>query len=425
METTHINPDSPWKEAYDAAIQVLLHNSHGPYEDLPRTAGWGYPEPYTRDLMISALGVLSTGNEALVAPLQRVLIALAANQSPHGHIPSLAHDPTDKGASDTTPLFLIGLELYRQATGKPDFLSKAAHKALQWMQHQSPDDGVLIGQLPTSDWRDEQWVIGYGLYVNMLVYIYLRLFGLYDRAAEMRKAINRLSIRTRRMERLIPEGLRISDQPYYGFWTYKALKSERFDLLGNSLAIIGGVASPDRSRQIIDYVETSCEEMRRKGELAGDLPPCFFPYVYPGDEDWHTRYFHFNKPGEYHNGGIWPFVAAFYVVALVAGGQQTLAVKKMNALTQLVKMSRGTGLEYGFNEWIRATDGQPMGQDWQTWSAAMYIYAVSAVESGTTPGLDDVRKSGHIGGNYPNNLLGNLLSGNRNNPTYGSIDEML
>ena len=28
----------------------------GPIEGLPRTAGWGYPEPYTRDLMISALG---------------------------------------------------------------------------------------------------------------------------------------------------------------------------------------------------------------------------------------------------------------------------------------------------------------------------------------------------------------------------------
>jgi hypothetical protein len=425
MQTININPYSPWKEAYSAAVDVLLHNMHGPFDDLPRTAGWGYPEPYTRDLMISALGILSTGNEELIGALQRVLIALAANQTPRGHIPSLAHDPADKGASDTTPLFLIALELYRQATGRPDFLAKTAHKALQWMQYQSPEDGSLIGQLPTSDWRDEQWVMGYGLYVNSLAFIYLRLFGLHDRAAELRKAINRLNIRTRRMDRLIPEGLRISNKPYYAICTYKALKDEHFDLLGNSLAIIGGVASPDRSRQIIDYVEASCEEMRRKGELVGDLPPCFFPYILPGDEDWHTRYFHFNKPGEYHNGGIWPFVAAFYVVALVAAGQQELAVKKLNALTQLVKIGRGTDLNYGFNEWFRATDGQPMGQDWQTWSAAMYIYAVSAVETGIVPGLEDVRKNGRIGGENPNNLVGNLLSGNRNIPTYGSIDEML
>ena len=44
-------------QAKAAALRVLLHNAHGPFEGLPRTAGWGYPEPYTRDLMISALGL--------------------------------------------------------------------------------------------------------------------------------------------------------------------------------------------------------------------------------------------------------------------------------------------------------------------------------------------------------------------------------
>ena len=50
------------EQAKDAALQILLHNSVGPFQGLPRTAGWGYPEPYTRDLMISALGFLATGN---------------------------------------------------------------------------------------------------------------------------------------------------------------------------------------------------------------------------------------------------------------------------------------------------------------------------------------------------------------------------
>ena len=34
---------------------------------------------------------------------------------------------------------------------------------------------VMVSQLPTSDWRDEQWVMGFGLYVNTLVYAYLVL----------------------------------------------------------------------------------------------------------------------------------------------------------------------------------------------------------------------------------------------------------
>jgi glycogen debranching enzyme len=164
-------------QAKEAALRVLLHNARGPFQGLPRTAGWGYPETYTRDLMISALGLLVSGNEKLADALRRTLVALAKNQTPHGHIPSLAHDPGDCGASDTTPLFLLGLALYRRSANEPGFLNEAAQNALRWMHYQSPDDMVMVSQLPTSDWRDEQWVVGYGLYVNALVYAYLLFYG--------------------------------------------------------------------------------------------------------------------------------------------------------------------------------------------------------------------------------------------------------
>jgi glycogen debranching enzyme len=165
------------EQAKEAALQILLHNAQGPFSGLPRTAGWGYPEPYTRDLMISALGFLATGNEQLADALKRTLVALADNQTVHGHIPSLAHDPDNRGSSDSTPLFLFGLALYRISTNQPEFLLEAAEKALRWMRYQCPDDRVMVCQLPTSDWRDEQYVMGYGLYVNMVVYSYLRLYG--------------------------------------------------------------------------------------------------------------------------------------------------------------------------------------------------------------------------------------------------------
>jgi len=79
------------EEAKRAATDVLVHNAHGPFQGLPRTAGWGYPEPYTRDLMIAALGIAVTGNSELMKSLRRVLEKLAKNQSEHGHIPSLVH----------------------------------------------------------------------------------------------------------------------------------------------------------------------------------------------------------------------------------------------------------------------------------------------------------------------------------------------
>ncbi len=85
-------------------------------------------------------------------------------------------------ASDTTPLFLLGAGIFRKVSGETDFLKDAVEKALIWMEYQSPSDRYLVAQQPTSDWRDEQWVTGYGLFVNTLVYSYLRLLGKNEKA---------------------------------------------------------------------------------------------------------------------------------------------------------------------------------------------------------------------------------------------------
>jgi hypothetical protein len=381
--------ESPVEEARAAALAVLRHNLHGPYQGLPRTAGWGYPEPYTRDLMIAGPGILASGDQELIAGLGKVLVALAQNQSPHGHIPSLAHDPLDRGASDTTPLFLITLALYRQVTGERDFLAGAAEQALNWMVYQSPDDTLLVAQQPTSDWRDEQWVLGFGLYVNTLVYAYLRLYGRHDEADGVRDLIHNADVRGQDKRR--HEGLSMPHQPYFALWSYKVLNNQRFDLLGNSLAILTGIASRSRARDMIAWIEATCTDLQMRGDLQLNLPPCLFPFIQHGDPDWQPRLDMYNRPGEYHNGGVWPFIAAFYVTALVAAGHQQLAAQKLAALVEILRPARIAEVSFGFNEWLRAQDGTPRGQDWQTWSAAMYLYAATAVERGTTPFFDVLR----------------------------------
>jgi hypothetical protein len=366
--------------AKQAAMEVLLHNNHGPFRGLPRTAGWGYPEPYTRDLLICSLGILASNNEKLIKSLKRVLETLAKNQTEFGHIPSLVHDPEDRGASDTTPLFLMALGIFRKACNERDFLEEAAQKALKWMEYQSPANRYIVAQLPTSDWRDEQWVLGYALYVNTLVYAYLRLFGLDDQSQLVKEEMSRFAIKSDRQNRHVHEGLVLKYKPYYALYSYKVYRSERFDLLGNSLAILSGIASPTRSEHIVTWIEDECKAMRQIEDLAVDLPPNFFPYIRPDDPDWMPRYEKYNQPGEYHNGGIWPFICGFYIAALVAAQKYKLAEKKLVSLTKLIKQSRQADVEFGFNEWHRAQDGTAQGQDWQSWSASMYLYAAACVE---------------------------------------------
>ncbi len=366
--------------AKQTALQVLHHNMRGPFSGLPRSAGWGYPEPYTRDCMICALGILVSGNQTLIASLRNVLETLARNQSVHGHIPSLVHDPENRGASDTTPLFLMALSFFRKATGDADFLIDAMRRALTWMDYQSPGDRLLVAQLPTSDWRDEQWVLGFGLFVNSIVFSYLRSLGYTEKAELLRDQLGRAVIRSDRQTPNQLEGLAIRKKPYYALWSYKIHCSERFDLLGNSLAIISGISTRSRARRIILWVEHECNLLRTRGELVGELPPNFFPYITPEDSDWHSRYAIYNRPGEYHNGGIWPFTLGFYVAAIVAAGFPDLARRKLAALTEFVRQARNSSLTFGFNEWARARDGVPCGEDWQSWSAAMYLYAAACVE---------------------------------------------
>ena len=384
------------ENAKQAALEVLLHNMNGSYEGLPRTAGWGYPEPYTRDLMISLLGIAVSDNQLLIKSIERVLKTLAKNQTEHGHMPSLVHEKDDVGASDTTPLFLFALGIFRRISGEADFLEEAAQKALTWMAYQSPTDRYIVSQQPTSDWRDEQWVMGYGLYVNTLVYSYLRLFGRQKQADQLLDAMKHFTITGDIIHRHVHEGLVVRDKPYYALWSYKLYSSERFDLLGNSLAILTGIASQERAESIIDWVEAECASMKQKGDLALDLPPNFFPFVQPSDPDWHPRYEKFNLPGDYHNGGIWPFIAGFYVAALVAAKRYELAREKLLELTKVVTRSYSklnANLEYGFNEWLKAQNGEPMGQNWQTWSAALYLYAAKCVEVKRTPFFDEIRSS--------------------------------
>ncbi|WP_372807128.1 glycoside hydrolase 100 family protein [Pontiella sp.] len=382
-------------EAKAAALEVLRHNAHGPYRGLPRTAGWGYPEPYTRDLMIAALGILVSGDETLMRALRRTLEVVADNQSPRGHIPSLVHDADDRGASDTTPLFLMAAAMFRDTVGEPAFLQDAIEKAVRWMEYQSPADDGVVAQLPTSDWRDEQWVLGYGLYVNTVVYTYQRLLGLHGPAETLRNAMSHFTITGGEQHKHVHEGLVIRHKPYYALWSYKVLGSERVDLLGNSLAILSGIAAPSRAEALVRWIESECEQLRDSGLLAVELPPNLFPYLQPGDPDWHPRDALFNQPGEYHNGGIWPFVCGFYIAALVAAGRPKLAARRLDDLTALVRRRRKEPVEWGFNEWYRAQDGTARGQDWQTWSAAMYLYAARCVEENRTPFFEAVRRREH------------------------------
>lgn len=100
-----------------------------------------------------------------------------------------------------------------------------------------------------------------------------------------------------------------------------------------------------------------------------------YPVITPGDPDWRSYYTVnlLNLPYHYHNGGVWPFIGAFWVRFIHKIGLKNLAIKELCKLAHVNKL--GVSNEWEFNEWAHGTTGRPMGKIYQAWSAAQYLLA--------------------------------------------------
>lgn len=81
-----------------------------------------------------------------------------------------------------------------------------------------------------------------------------------------------------------------------------------------------------------------------------------------------------NLAWQYHNGGAWPMVGGFWVMALAAQGNAAAA---RAALARLAAANAVNGFE--FNEWFHGRSGEPMGMAGQSWSAAAFLLAEAAL----------------------------------------------
>jgi glycogen debranching enzyme len=81
-----------------------------------------------------------------------------------------------------------------------------------------------------------------------------------------------------------------------------------------------------------------------------------------------------NLPHQYHNGGIWPFVGAYWVMVLAQLGRTKEA---QQALARLAAVNALDG--WRFTEWLHGRTAAPMGTAGQSWNAATYLLACDAV----------------------------------------------
>ena len=82
-----------------------------------------------------------------------------------------------------------------------------------------------------------------------------------------------------------------------------------------------------------------------------------------------------NLVHQYHNGGLWPFVGGFWVMALVRLGLREEAAAALERLAQ----ANAHG-DWRFTEWFHGKTLAPMGMPGQSWNAATFLLAQRALE---------------------------------------------
>lgn len=407
------------EQAYQAALKVL-RGCASPLGLKASALGTGYPQVWARDAPITSLGALMTGDEALLRAARVSLETLGAHQSKLGMLPLNVDTRTgtvtteNAGAIDANMWFVLGHYAYQQTTGDKAFLR--AHwpeiqAALTWLEYQDMNGCGLLEAPEAADWADLYATRYNTLYANALYVGTLQAAAALstllnehsapylERAADVKRKINLLlwldrpwnglefgrqleELKALRLEwfLLYQNTATLTEKPYYLSWAGFREFGDTFDGFGNMLAILFGIADAARTARILDYAYA-----------AGTDDPAplkaFFPPLYPGDRDWREYYRsrNLNLPDQYHNGGIWPFLGGFYVLALHQAGMPQRAEQALHNLA--LANEKGRTQEWEFNEWLHGRSGRPMGHPLQAWSAGMYVVAYKAVREGVKAAL--------------------------------------
>ncbi|MBR9704545.1 hypothetical protein GOV12_03980 [Candidatus Pacearchaeota archaeon] len=332
----------------------------------------GYNAVWARDSMISMIGASVVDDRKFQDVFKKSIITLAENQGRSGQIPNAVDKweertpHVDFKTIDSSLWFLIGNHVYRNRYGDKSLMKKYKKeitKALMWLECQDFGENQLLGQLPTSDWFDAfPHRYGYTINTQALYYKVLSLTWNTDEAVKLKTIVNNDK----------DDGL--WNGKYYDSFRWKnhgkyKEVSDWFDSLGNYLAIVFDLATPEYSKKIIDYV--------KKNKICKPFPSkTIYPAITRKSKHWQDYYLDCNagKPNNYSNGGIWGFIGGFYVLSLIKLGMMDEAKKALLLLAE-------KNLKGNFPEWTHPVSKENFGHT-QAWEAGMYLIAHESLDQG-------------------------------------------
>jgi glycogen debranching enzyme len=349
----------------------------------------GYNAIFGRDAAVCALGMAVSGDKQLEREAATGLQTLAVHQAANGQIPKFVDVQRQEadfwylGCIDSTLWWLIALAILERL-GQPRGLlrryAKQTGKALQWLLAQEHQRFFLLQQNEASDWADIMPRSGFVLYTNALWYFVKRLFELPQAQATLENfngLFHPFSARLAeyRRARLLNEYVLRSgrDRDLYLSFVNFSFWGEEGDVFGNVLAVLMGLTDTRATRRTLQaLIRARVDDpypVRAVTHPIKQRSSLWRPYMAR-----HRQ----NQVWQYHNGGIWPMVGGFWVVALANAG------RRKQAQQDLVRMARACALkDWTFTEWLHGKTLAPRGMPGQSWNAAAFLMAESAVRGGS------------------------------------------
>jgi glycogen debranching enzyme len=381
------------EECYRESIKLLKENSSkfGILASAPSKAAKerNYLSVFGRDASICSMGMAVSGDKTLKISARRSLESLAKYQADNGQI-AFWVKPEKKqsdfyylGCIDSTLWWLIALKFYDKNTGEN--LSKKFAKqiklAINWLACQEHPKFYLLQQNEASDWADLMPRSGFVLYSNTLWYWVKSLYKLKN-TKQTKEYFNYIFDANKKLSaKIIKENSHLKtlksfikpdkhNPSYLSFVNY-AQAGYEVDVFGNILACLVGLADEKKSKQIIKYF------VDQKANQPWPIKTVLKP-IKQTDKLWReymNRHNTINRPQQYHNGAIWPFIGGFWTMLLSISDEE-LARIELARLAELNKKG-----DWEFREWFNGQSGRGAGMPRQSWNAAMYILAYNTSTS--------------------------------------------
>lgn len=399
------------QQGYDRALSIMHDclNDHG-FLATP-TERDNYRRVWGRDSSIIGLAALLTDDAELIDGCRRSLRTLARYQGPHGEIPSNVDPVTDRvsyggtaGRVDANLWFIIACGNYWRKTNDDAFLNRMLEPLEQTRRLLGAWEFNTRGLLyipPTGDWADEYLQSGYVLYDQLLYLQAQREFcRMHQHLHE--SADHDLDDRVTRLTHLIRANYWFSDNgnpddvyheilfkkgrqaaperggkywmPFFSPFGY----GFRFDGMANALVTLLGVADERQSECVDQYIADKIVQ----DEMM--LLPAFDPVITPKDEKWDDLQITFshtfkNAPYEFHNGGLWPLVTAFYVASLARRGETDLARRYADGIHAANRLDVDVE-PWSFPEFVHGKEHTAGGTHPMGWSAAAAVIAEQTIQ---------------------------------------------